>query len=78
MRILSRSALCIVPLALLAACAGPQAVSRAPGALPGVRGEVIRNDAEYVARVNAEARRRGLLVQWVNPPPRREPAGGRQ
>lgn len=77
MRILSRSALCLVPLAL-AACAGPQAVSRAPSAQPGVRGEVIRDDAEYVARVNAEARRRGLMVQWVNPPPRREPAGARQ
>ncbi|WP_043690012.1 hypothetical protein [Luteimonas huabeiensis] len=77
MRILFRSALCLVPLAL-AACAGPQAVSRVPAAQPGVRGEVIRNDAEYVARVEAEARRRGLTVQWLNPPPRREPARARR
>ena len=31
----------------------------------------ITTDDDYVARVNREAQRRGLHVQWINPPLRR-------
>lgn len=64
----------LVPLLLvlaLSACASsqPMARSSSPTASPD-RPNLMHDDAEYIARVNAEARRRGLLVHWINPPPK--------
>lgn len=40
-------------------------------------GEVrIERDAEYIAHVEREARRRGIYVQWVNVPTKRVAATG--
>lgn len=75
MRILSRFLSCALPLAL-AACASTHPVARSTGAAPALRGATITDDAEYVARVNAEARRRGLMVQWINPPMKRTAVAG--
>jgi len=60
---------------LLTACASqaPRTVqaplSAARVADPAARR--IVTDTDYVARVEREARRRGLGVQWINPPVRR-------
>lgn len=35
------------------------------------QGQRIAVDDDYVGRVNQKAQRRGLQVQWVNPPMRR-------
>ncbi|QCO67332.1 hypothetical protein E5843_05220 [Luteimonas yindakuii] len=71
MRTLCRFVPVLLVLAL-AACAssGPMASSTAPSARPDVQPNLMHDDGEYIARVNAEARRRGLLVHWVNPPPK--------
>lgn len=54
---------------LLAGCASPSArVASSADAKAGPH-EV---DGVYVALVNQEARRRGVQVQWVNPPTKRD------
>ena len=71
MRNLSRSVLVLLPLAL-AACASSQPLAQSsPAAERYQRDNLIRDDADYIARVNEEALRRGLLVQWINPPTKR-------
>ena len=56
-----RIVIAIALLSLLAACASSsRVVTKHEG--------VIRTDAEYVARVEAMARKRGIEVVWVNPP----------
>lgn len=67
-------ALLLLPLAL-AACAttGERSSQNAPAAGSSVA--VIQQDAEYVNAVETIARRRGIGVQWVNPPTRRVTRG---
>lgn len=56
----------------LSACAGTQSVSRAsPPPAPAAKPGTISNDGEYITRVEQIARRRGIEVQWVNPPTKR-------
>lgn len=65
----------LLAVAGLAACASTRSpVATAPpsgfeGTTPART--VVATDAEYVARVEHIARRRGILVQWVNPPIKR-------
>jgi len=55
----------------LCACAGtPQRVSQAPPPVVGKPGLFVA-DGEYITRVEQMARRRGIDVQWVNPPTKR-------
>lgn len=61
----------LVPLLLvlaLAACASSQPMARSSA--PTSQHNLMHDDAEYIGRVNAEARRRGLLVHWINPQPK--------
>lgn len=53
----------------LAACAttGHDIAQSPPQAKPGT----IDADSEYMGRVEQIARRRGIEVQWVNPPTKR-------
>ncbi|MGO3126725.1 MAG: hypothetical protein ACTIJY_01485 [Luteimonas sp.] len=59
----------------LAACAGtsPRLADAPPDEvrMQSVDPLRITTDDAYVARVNREAQRRGLQVQWINPPLRR-------
>lgn len=56
----------------LAACASSHPLARAPQAEPLRPGEVrIERDHAYIAHVERVARRRGMDVEWVNPPNRR-------
>ena len=65
----------LLAMAGLAACASTQSsvASSPPSGME--RATVVRTtmatDGEYVARVEQIARRRGILVQWVNPPIKR-------
>ena len=63
-----RLALALLLLAL-AACAttGHDIAQSPPQATPGT----IDADSEYMGRVEQIARRRGIEVQWVNPPTKR-------
>ena len=54
----------------LSACAGTHGVSRAAPPVESRPG-AITNDGAYIARVEQVARRRGIEVQWVNPPTKR-------
>lgn len=65
--LLKLSALSLIPLALGACATTKEAAYQAPPPKPGS----IVTDAEYVAYVEAVARRRGIGVQWVNLPTRR-------
>ncbi|MDR7193843.1 hypothetical protein [Luteimonas terrae] len=68
-------AIVLLSICTLAACASTSTrLADAPPA--GVRVQSadplrITTDDDYVARVNREAQRRGLHVQWINPPLRR-------
>ncbi|MCW5580467.1 MAG: hypothetical protein KIS72_03920 [Luteimonas sp.] len=54
----------------LAACASTgHNIARAPSSQPAPGS--IGNDSEYMGRVEQIARRRGIEVQWVNPPSKR-------
>lgn len=59
----------------LAACASsaPRLADAPPANIRMQSADPLRitTDDAYVARVNREAQRRGLHVQWVNPPLRR-------
>lgn len=56
----------------LAGCATTQSVAREDKVLELPRGRlVLRVDQEYVARVEALARKNGTRVHWINPPLRR-------
>lgn len=60
---------------LLAACASQtprtaQAPAEAPRLIDASSPRIV-TDSTYVARVEREARRRGLDVEWINPPLRR-------
>ena len=70
-RILFKAVLSI-SVAGLCACAGtPQRVSQAPPAPSADRPGAVVSDSEYIAYVERVARRRGIEVQWVNPPTKR-------
>ncbi len=60
---------------MLAACAShTPRMAQSPPAAARVAYESsprIVTDGDYVARVEREARRRGLGIQWINPPVRR-------
>lgn len=65
---------------VLSACALAACTSTSPRLADAPRASVrfqsadplrITTDNDYVARVNREAQRRGLQVQWINPPVRR-------
>lgn len=61
---------------MLAACAShtprtAQAPSPAAARVAYESQPRIVTDGDYVARVEREARRRGLGIQWINPPVRR-------
>ena len=68
-----------IPLVLsacaLAACASTSPrVTSAPATemrTQPVSPLLSRADDDYIARINRDARRRGLQVQWINPPQRR-------
>ncbi len=54
----------------LAGCATqPPRKTRAPPPRPGL----MVQDTAYIAQVERKALRRGLQVQWINPPTRRTP-----
>lgn len=59
----------------LAACASssPRLADALPREVRMQSGEPLRitTDDAYIAKVNREAQRRGLQVQWINPPVRR-------
>lgn len=56
----------------LSACATSHPVARAPAAEPPPAGEIrYERDHAYIAYVERLALRRGMQVQWVNPPNRR-------
>ncbi|MCD9126449.1 hypothetical protein [Luteimonas fraxinea] len=59
----------------LAACASsaPRLADAPPSVIRMQSADPLRitTDDDYVARVNREAQRRGLQVQWINPPLRR-------
>lgn len=56
----------------LAACTSTGPTSPEPSASAAPAGRYQADmDAEYVAVVEHFARRRGIVVKWVNPPPRR-------
>jgi len=56
----------------LAACATtPPLASQATGSAAESRQVRVVNDDAYIAYVERVARRRGVIVQWVNPPTRR-------
>lgn len=56
----------------LAACATtPPVASHATEPAAASRQVRIVNDDAYIAYVERVARRRGVIVQWVNPPTRR-------
>lgn len=57
---------------LLSACATSGGLASATGPAAYPHGERILTDADYVARVERAARDRGVVVQWVNPPTRRD------
>jgi len=65
----------VLAACMLAACASTSPrIADAPPAGPRTQtADPLRivTDAAYVARVNREAQRRGLHVQWINPPVRR-------
>lgn len=70
-----RALTCCLGLALIVAvpgatgCASTQGRTMADG-----KSERIVTNREYVAYVESVARRRGVEVQWVNPPKVRKPA----
>jgi hypothetical protein len=59
----------------LAACASssPRLADAPPTGLRMQSADPLRitTDDAYIAKVNREAQRRGLHVQWINPPVRR-------
>ena len=62
----------VLSVLAFAACASPAPrLAAAPAPQPAVYAKRIAVDDAYVARVNQKALRRGLQVQWVNPPLRR-------
>lgn len=67
---LLRFAVASLVLLLLAGCASTDERSASRMSLRQAN-EVPDARDEYVARVEAIARRRGILVQWINLPPRR-------
>lgn len=60
----ARIMLCGIAFSLLAACATSDEMAA------GENVRIVQND-EYVAVVEELAKRRGVRVQWVNPPDRR-------
>lgn len=69
-----RIALPVLSVLLLPACAGTQQTARSTPAAQPQNQTVITTDSEYVAYVERVARRRGIQVNWVNPPLKRQPA----
>lgn len=65
-----RSAVLLLPVLGLAACAGMQERSSA-AFVPPQRAPSIMDDELYIARVEQIARRRGIEVVWVNLPRKR-------
>lgn len=68
MNAFARIAVLSLPILALAACASAggttgYTAARTTSAVPR-----IDKDSEYMARVEATARRRGVDVTWVNPP----------
>ena len=65
-----RFALSALTTAVMAGCATqPPRQTSAPPPRPGL----MVQDTAYIARVEQKAQRRGLQVQWINPPKRRTP-----
>ncbi len=62
MKIMLKFAAAIAALVLLAGCASSGSARLEHGA------RINKVDSTYVARVEAIARRRGVDVEWVNPP----------
>lgn len=60
----------VLPLSLLglAACAGMQQKSDTAFVAPQRASSLVDGDQDYVARVEAIARRRGVEVVWVHTP----------
>lgn len=65
-----RIAVASLAVLMLAGCASMDERSSSRVA-PQRTGTVIDTDADYVARVEAVARRRGIEVVWVNTPKKR-------
>lgn len=71
MRLLILAAACALPLVLSACTTSPHRVAGPDPAPVRSDSPVVDSahaNAEYIARVNAQARRRGMVVEWVNPP----------
>ncbi len=74
-------AACALPFVLSACTLSPHRIA-GPDPVP-VRGESRATDrtyadAQYIARIDAQARRRGMVVEWVNPPSERARAPNRR
>ncbi|WP_411834418.1 hypothetical protein [Pseudoxanthomonas mexicana] len=71
---LLRIALPVLSVLLLPACAGTQQMARSTPAAQPQNQTVITTDGAYIAYVERIAKRRGIQVNWVNPPLKRQPA----
>jgi hypothetical protein len=72
MKALLRFAIATIAVAGLSACASTHQWAAAPEkAAQPVAGAQYKGDVQYIAAVEHIARRRGVQVQWVNPPVRR-------
>lgn len=69
MKIVARTVLLGLAIASLGACATTPETAYTPAAKGSQA--TIDNDYEYMAAVEQIARRRGIEVQWVNPPVKR-------
>lgn len=63
----------MVAVVAVASNAGCASMQRESGYVPQVTPVTVVQDAEYVARVEQLAKRRGVGVVWVNPPKKRLP-----
>lgn len=68
-----RNGLVVTALAT-AAMAGCATQAPRPASAPPPRPGLMVQDSAYIAQVEREALRRGLHVQWINPPKRRTPS----
>ena len=72
MKTFLRPVFSLVPLVLLASCAGTHELSHStvPAAMPAKATPIDKDDL-YVARIEDIAKRRGVQVVWVNRPKQR-------
>ncbi len=62
-----RTLVLLVVVILVAACAGNQTKYAGTTQTPGAE-NASGYDEAYMARVERNAKRQGIIVQWINPP----------